>query len=73
MSIEAIIIAFLAALPPTIVAIAAMIQAKANAKIIIGKNDEIHTLVNSNLTEVKDKLAEANKRIAQLLERLSKD
>lgn len=57
--VVAIVTAVLTALPPTILAIASLIQGRK----IIHKADEIHTLTNSNLTKVTADLALATKRI----------
>jgi hypothetical protein len=67
------ILAIIAAVPPTLLALAAFMQsfknnilskdrsAKTNAKI-----DEVHVLANSNLTRVRADLAVALKRIETL-------
>jgi hypothetical protein len=70
------IIAILAAIPPTLMALAAFRQGKINtvmaekaevkADSIIHKADEIHTMTNSNLTKVNADLEMANKRVESL-------
>lgn len=65
-----------ASVPPTIAAVAALRQGRANgvkaqsnsdkSDVIIHKAEEIHTLTNSNLTKVTADLALANKRIEDL-------
>ncbi len=59
---DPIVLAFLAAVPPTIAAVAGVIISYINSK----KADAIHVLVNSNLTEVKENLAEAKLEIKTL-------
>lgn len=63
---EAVQIACVVAVPPTLVAIAGLIQSMRNGK----KSDQIHVLVNSNLTAVKADLDLANQRIAGLMAKL---
>jgi hypothetical protein len=61
-----VITATIAALPPTILALATWRQSRKNtekADTIISKAEEIHTLTNSNLAEVKAELATANGKI----------
>lgn len=53
--LTAILVALIAAIPPTII-----------GWLNIRKANEIHVLVNSNLTKVKDELARANTLIGQL-------
>jgi hypothetical protein len=57
--IQAVVVAVIAALPPTIVAYVAWRQ-------LALKSEQIHVLVNSNLTEVKANLAHALTEIAAL-------
>lgn len=69
---EPIAIAVLAAIPPTVMAFAALVQSVRNgrkADTISTKTEQIHVLTNSNLTSVKADLALANEKI-QELERL---
>lgn len=63
-----ILLALIAAIPPTLAAIAAFIVGMVNS----GKADKIHILVNSNLSEVKANLIIAEKRIT-LLEQIIVD
>lgn len=61
--------AIVTALPPTLVALGTLIVAWRNSNKsdkIEKKSEEIHVLVNSNLTAVKAELAEAKLQIAQL-------
>lgn len=65
-------LAMLVAVPPTIAAVATLFVAMRQEK----KTDEIHVLVNSNLTAVKADLAIANERIeslTKLIEALQED
>ncbi len=59
---ESMVVAFIAAIPPTLMALASLLKSQENGR----KSDQIHVLVNSNLTNVKQELADANKRIVQL-------
>lgn len=61
---QTLVIAFLGSIAPTIAAVAALLQSKKNAV----KADEIHVLVNSNLTKVKNDLEIANDHILSLQE-----
>lgn len=68
-TLTTVIVAVLAAIPPTLVAFAAMLSSIRNAKkadAIISKTDEIHTLANSQLSTVTATLAVANEKIAGL-------
>lgn len=68
-AITALAGAVLAAVPPTMVAWAALRQSKRNAgkaDVLIEKAVEIHTLTNSNLTAVKTALEVANAKIEGL-------
>jgi len=60
--LTSVALAVLVALPPTIAATGALIVAMRQEK----KTDEIHVMVNSNLTSVKADLAMANQRIEDL-------
>lgn len=69
---DTLLIALIAAVPTTIVALATLWQTLRNgakASVLATKADEIHVLVNSNLTLVKSQLAEALAKI-ETLERL---
>lgn len=72
--IAAIIIATIAAIPPTLAALATLRQGRAavvqNAAIS-HKADEIHVLVNGGVLALKAELAVAQQRIEQLQVRLS--
>lgn len=59
---DAVALAIVAAIPPTLAGVAALIVSIRNGK----KSDQIHVLVNSNMTAVKADLATAAKRIASL-------
>lgn len=62
-------IALIVSVAPTLAALGALIIGLRNTKksdTIIKKADEIHTLTNSNLTNVKESLAIANDRIESL-------
>lgn len=59
---EPLTIAYIAAVPPTLVAGASVFVGLRNSK----KADSIHVLVNSNLTAVKADLALALERVAKL-------
>ena len=66
---DAVLIALIVAVPPTIAAVAAWRQGKANgqkADALTVKAEEIHVLTNSNLSTVKADLAKANTRIESL-------
>jgi hypothetical protein len=63
---EPVTIALIVAIPPTLVAVVTLIVGIYNAKEIKHKSDEIHILVNSNLTKVKSDLALALERVAKL-------
>lgn len=63
-----VIVAAIAGIPPTILAIATLIQSKKNGK----KSDEIHVLTNSNLTKVKEDLVEAKEEIRGLKQHILK-
>lgn len=68
-----IIIAAIAALPPTLAAVAAFRQSRQNVAQtaqISSKADEIHVLVNGGVLALKAELAVANERIEQLQKRL---
>lgn len=75
-TIATIAVAFLAAIPPTLMAWAALRQAKSGADktdvaiaktdVVSAKADVIHTLTNSNLTKVTQELEAANRRIEGL-------
>lgn len=70
-AVTAITAAFLAAVPPTLVAWAALRQSKSNtvkADAIIVKADEIHELTNSNLQKVTKALEIATAKIVALEE-----
>jgi hypothetical protein len=77
--ITTIMLAMIVAVPPTLGAIANYVVAKDQTKKVdetLIKTDQIHVLVNSNLTAVKADLAIANDRIAsltKLLEKLQED
>jgi hypothetical protein len=65
----AIAVAFLAAIPPTLVGWAALRSSRKNAEktdTIIGKADQIHSLTNSQLSATVSALAVANEKIAGL-------
>ncbi len=59
---DAVVLAIVAALPPTLAAVGAVIVSVRNGR----KSDEIHVLVNSNMTAVKAELVRANTRIETL-------
>lgn len=59
---DVLIVAVIAAVPTTIIALATLwqtIRNGAKATVLTRKADEIHVLVNSNLTTVKAQLAAA--------------
>ncbi len=57
-----VVIAAIAVVPPTLMALASFVQSWRNGK----KSDEIHVLVNSNMAAVKAELAAAKLEIADL-------
>ena len=57
-----LVVALIAAIPPTLMAFVSLLKSQENGR----KADQIHVLVNSNLTNVKQELADANKHIVQL-------
>ncbi len=59
---DSTLVAVIAAIPPTLMALAAFVTSKQNGK----KADQIHVLVNSNLTNVKQELSEAKEQIIAL-------
>ncbi len=59
---ESIIIAMIVAIPPTLVAIAGLIQSVMNGK----KSEQIHILVNSNMLALKAELHAAAIEIQDL-------
>lgn len=66
---QTFVVALVVALPPTLAAMAGLIQSRLNAAksdTIIEKANEIHVLTNSNLTAVKAALAEAQEKIESL-------
>lgn len=63
------ITALIVTIPSIILAVATLVVSLKNnqkANTIIGKADEIHTLTNSNLTNVKEALEIANTKIENL-------
>lgn len=72
---ENIILALIATVPPTLMALAALVVSLKNSRksdVIIEKSDVIHELTNSNLTSVKEALITANVKIDKLENILSK-
>lgn len=68
-SVRPVLLALIASIAPTILAIAVLatsIRTSRKADVIITKADEIHTLTNSNLTEVTSDLDSVNRRIQKL-------
>lgn len=63
---DAILIACIVAVPPTIAGLGTWFQGVRNGT----KSDQIHVLVNSNLTSVKADLSLANARIESLEARI---
>jgi len=61
---HSILLAAIAAIPPTIVATASWLSSKRNEK----KLEEVHLLVNSNLASVKVDLQRATDLVQKLLE-----
>lgn len=71
-----ILIAFFACIPPTLVALAALISSRRNTKkadetlkksdVIIAKAEEIHTSTNGSLTKANEALAVAMDKIINL-------
>ena len=64
-----VILALFAAIPPSILAYAALQQGRKNGaevKAVAFTTDQIHILTNSNLSAVKTDLALANQRIERL-------
>lgn len=59
---EVVILALIAAVPPTLTAVAVLVISMRNSK----KADAIHVLVNSKMTAVQAELAEAHRRVEQL-------
>ncbi len=59
---DAVIIAMIVAIPPTLVALAGLVQSVFNGK----KADQIHLLVNSNMDELKADLRAAVAEIQSL-------
>lgn len=67
--LTAVLVAIIAAVPPTIVAL----RNGAKATLLATKADEIHILVNSNLERVKKQLAEALEKIESLETLIAED
>ena len=72
-TITAISVAFVGAIPPTLVGIALIVQARGNAKkaqdnqaVLVERAAEIHTLTNGSLTKVTTTLDAAQLEIAGL-------
>lgn len=63
------LVAIIAAVPPTVTALAGLVVSLKNSKKANDaavKQEEIHGLVNSNLTKVKNELADARSEIRAL-------
>ena len=65
-TIVALVAAVLGAIPPTLVSLANFRR----SRTLVSDVAVIHTLVNSNLTTIKQELAEAKEEIAALREQL---
>lgn len=69
MASDVVIVAIVAAVPVTVTAIAGLVVSLKNgrkADLAAVKQQEIHVLVNSNLTQVKNDLEDAKNEIATL-------
>lgn len=63
---DTIIIAAIAALPPTIMSLAALIRGNSNSNKMTIQNDLIHAAVNSNMNEALHKIIELKNEVAEL-------
>lgn len=64
---DAMVLALLSSIPPTLAALAAFIQSCRTAE----KADDIHHLVNSSMTQVKTELELAQDKVAKLSQLLA--
>lgn len=68
-TLRAVLVAFIASIPPTILAVAVLMTSlgtSEKADVLLTKTDEIHELTNSNLTKVTANLDSANVKIREL-------
>lgn len=75
-TITTVLVAFFACLPPTLLALAALMSSRTNtakADVIVAKVAEVHSLTNSQLTAVTTALAVANEKILGLEKLLLRD